>query len=246
MNAIPGYDEAVTTERKARNVIYLGQKVTICGQRVNNITPYTLAILTEAENPFLFGGEQSHIYAAQFIAALQDKKDRNMPLTLQALLAMELEDIAEEISHFVDATFMDAPRGGNSEDAPIASGIAWLEYRMAREPFRWDCEKTLHTSLRRIYQLLRCDEKYQGETVVNLLSSEKEREWLVRVNDALKDGSVTIEDVMRSQITGAYMRQHKRPPTEAETEAILAPWREETAKIERNKKTNLEAMEEAQ
>lgn len=243
MNAIPGYDEAVRTERKARNVIYLGQKVTLCGHRVNNITPYTLAILTEAESPLLFGGEQTHIDAAQFIAALQDEKDRNIPATLEALLAMEGDDIAAEISDFVEITFLDAPRGGSGDDAPIASGIAWLEYRMARDPFRWDCEKTLHTPLRRIYQLLRCDEKYQGETVVNALSGAKESEWLARVNEGLRDGSVTPEDVMRSQVTAMYWKLHQRPATPEEVEAILAPWREQMAEIERNKRAHLDASE---
>ena len=201
MSPIPGYDAALAFERKARNVVYLGVGEEVCGLRVQDMTPRHLAILTEADNPFVFGGPIDYPQAAQFIGALQPEKGRNMESVLRHLFGMDIEEIAKEIFAFVDLTFLDAPTGG-SDSAPIASGLAWMEYRMACEPFRWDCERTLSTPLRRIYQLLRCIDRVNGEVVVNSMSHKCSGDWLATINEGLKNSTITPEMIAELNARG--------------------------------------------
>ncbi len=186
-NAIPGYEEAVAKERAARNGVYLGTPYSLCGFKVRNITPRILATLTEARTPFIFGGKiESEAPFIQFILACQDAESRNMDATTEAAVLADLDEWEREIDEFVALTFLDS-QGGDSDDAPIASAIANYEYRMSREPFRWDYEtKTADTPIRRINQLIRCDDRYNGGAVMNPLSSKIEGDWLDGVNEALR------------------------------------------------------------
>ena len=61
---------------------------------------------------------------------------------------------------------------------PYVCSIAWIEYRMACEPFRWPSERTMHTSLRRLNQLMRCYALENGGILYNRKSDAVKDSWL--------------------------------------------------------------------
>lgn len=210
-NGIPGFDEATAKEREARNSVYLGLPQKLCGFSVRDITPRILCFLTQAKSPFVYGGAFDPADATPFVqfisfVAITDAPEKTFEEIGAAALLADLDAWCAEIDEFVALTFLDAPTGGKSDDAPIASAIAWLEYRMAGEPFRWDSERTLDTALRRLYQLIRCWQKEQGDVVVNALSGKCESDWLDTVNGGLKDGGITPAMIEEMQARACYRK----------------------------------------
>lgn len=206
-NDIPGFEAAVRRERRARNQIYLGTAFHLCGFRVRNITPRIYGILSEAQTPFIFGGSiEDERPFIQFILICQTPGEKTLDEITEAAMDANLEDWRKQIGEFLDLTFLDAPQGGGDE-APIASSQAWMEYRMAGEPFRWDYEtKTADTPLRRIYQLIRCQDKEAGRVVTNSLSSKCEGDWLDDVQKQLDAGILTPAMIQEMQARAAAQR----------------------------------------
>lgn len=97
---------------------------------------------------------------------------------LLALADLDFGEIEYKIDEFLDETFFDAPQGGGKGETPYVCGIAWMEYRMACDPFRWSSDRTLDTPLRRIYQLLRCDDIRHGAVLFNRYSDGVKDEFM--------------------------------------------------------------------
>jgi len=217
------FAEAVQHERRARGFVYLSPVTDLCGIRVRHMTPRDLALLEQHGNPFLYGGAGDFADAAQFIGVLREDK-ADLQDTLAVLLTLELQAVADEIGEYVTLTFMDAPTGGANDSTPIASGAAWMEYRFACEPFRWDCERTMATPLRRLYQLVRCWRKDSGEIVANSLSGGINAEHLAQTQAALASGALTKEDLVREQMRSALSKDGT-PASEAEIERLMEEYR---------------------
>lgn len=186
---IQGYESEVKQEQLARNLVYLDQFETVCGEPVYNVTPRLLATLNAIRTPFISGGTISRPIIAQFIWALhKDYSPRALwkRKCLRSRLArIPIDDCVKEIQAFIDLTFMDAPTGGK-EEKPIASNIAWMVYRFRHAPWNMREEETANTPLRKLYQELRCWEREQGETPANR-SDIKKAAFLVNINEWLKE-----------------------------------------------------------
>jgi hypothetical protein len=169
MSDIPGYREAIERERDLRAVAYLDLPEIVCGERVRNITPRLLTVLTVFKSPFIIGGPVDPTHIAQFIWACHVEYDpknrRRRNQVCNRVADIPFLRAREEVDEFTAATFMDSPDG--PETIPIASSAAWLIYRFRRDPFRQPEHITMDIPLRKLYQELRCDDKYNGAIVTN-------------------------------------------------------------------------------
>ena len=193
---IPGYEEAVEEEQKARIRAYLNQPEIVCGEPLRNVTPHLLAVLIDIRSPFYCGGSYGYSHVAQFLCALHTEvvpDDHGRRRMLEAACRMPIEQCAEEIDAFLKVTFLDSPCGGSSE-VPIASPIAWLVYRFRSEPFRMTVEEIMNRPLRILYQELRCWNKENGVTVRNR-SDLKKSAWLEEINRLTASGELTEQDL---------------------------------------------------
>lgn len=189
---IQGYEAEVDREQLARNLVYLDQCETVCGEPIRNITPRSLALLNAMRTPFLAGGRITPAVVSQFIWALHlDYSARSWWKRYwlrKRLGKLSLEFCSQEIQAFIDLTFMDAPTGGK-EEKPIASNIAWIIYRLRHDPWRMLEQETSNTPLRKIYQELRCFERENDKTPANR-SDILKTDWLNKLNAWLAEDPV--------------------------------------------------------
>lgn len=189
---IHGYDEALEREQDARNLVYLDQPEIVLGQPLKNLTPHLLAVLTAIKSPFHVGGAFTQTHVAQFLWALHlhysptDKRGRDYMAHVASHFS--LEQCRDEIAAFMDLQFMDMPRGGK-EEKPIASSVAWLVFRFRHEPWGMKEPEIVHTPLRKLYQELRCWMR-ENEQPVHNQSDLLKSDWLTRVNEALRNGTL--------------------------------------------------------
>lgn len=182
---IPGYDEGIALERKLREEIFLGIPADICGIKVNHVTPFLLARLCRMETAFLGCVQVTDAEIIRFLWALSvdfsteaDKREAFIESCVKQFGSIEYGWLkAEEaIDEFLKQTFFDGPKGG-AESVPYVTSIAWLVYTMAKEPFRWTKEQTMHTPLREIYQYTRCLRLDKGGVLYNEFSDTIKAEW---------------------------------------------------------------------
>lgn len=195
-HSFPGFNEAVAQEQRERTGAYLDLPSVICGIEIRQMTPMDLARLTYAGNPYVTGyGEKSYPVAAHFIFQLAIKPFKTPAKALLAIAGNSIEEIDNQIEDYVELTFRDQNSGGGAtEDAPIASLIAWLEYRMFKT-FGWDRERTLNAPLRLIWQQVRCWQRESGEIVKNKLSGAKNDEFLDEVKRRMDTGEITQKEI---------------------------------------------------
>ncbi len=172
---IPGYAEAVAMEQQNREVAYLDVSFDVCGIKLRQMTPRMLARLYAHGSPFLCGQAPRLSDVLQFLWGCSEDYcaspfRRSLFFHRVGRLItsgrMVIQDSVDEIYAYCDATFQDAPRGGEAT-TPYASQIAWIEFDMSGEPWRWPREQIMDTPLRIIYPQMRCKEMSQGRTPIN-------------------------------------------------------------------------------
>lgn len=188
----PEYLAALAEERRLREEIYLDLPRVICGVKCKQITPYLLAVLFRIESPFVSGGEITHASVLQFLWACStgystSRFSRWMFFNRLFFSPVDLVKGASEIGQFMDDTFLDAPYG-TGKSVPYVSSIAWLELSMKRI-MGWDSERTLHTPLRRIYQLIRCNVLRDGGLLVNARSDAERDRMMHELTRQNKEGN---------------------------------------------------------
>jgi len=201
---IPGYDEALAEERRIREEAFLDRPHTICGFKINQITPRLLAVLNLVRTPFIFGGAITEARIAQFLWILSaeytpDAEKRNSFIeSLLKSLGGDFDAAIEEIESFLDDTFLDAPYGGaGPKEAPYVCSIAWTVYSMAKAPFGWDEARTMDTPLRKSWQLIRCRALDNGATLVNRKSDGVTNEWGGKLNEMLNGNEEQRAEAMK-------------------------------------------------
>lgn len=178
-SCIPGYDEALASERKDRAFVFIGLKEKICGLDCEYLTPRRLEWLRAFDNPFAVGGDSvPNTAILQFLWVVNpnfttDKEKRNQ--FIEGCAGLKIADAPKEIDEYLDRAFLDAPTGKPA--VPYVSVAASLVYSMSRDPFHWTMERTLDTPIQIIYQLLKADDYHNGRTVHNARSSKIEADW---------------------------------------------------------------------
>lgn len=178
---IPGYEEALASERRAREEAYLDAPHFICGVKLRQITPRILARLFAVETPFLGAGEQTDAHAAQFLWAChwdytQDIHERSK--FLKYIRGIDYDRAVLAVREFIKLTFIDAPTG--SDGVPYVCSLAWFEYAM-HKVMGWPSDYTLDQPMRRIYQLIRCQQISNGDVMVNRISDKVRGDWLASI-----------------------------------------------------------------
>ena len=193
---IPGYDEAIAVERKRREEPYLSSVIRICGIPIKQVTPRLLSVLTNIETPYLGIGEVTSEHTLHFLWAMavenpmrREKATWFRKTAQQKFIirnqSIDFDKAEAEIWEFLEATFMDAPRGKAA--VPYASSIAWMEYSMSSKPFCWDYDtKTADIPIRRIYQLIRCRALDAKAVLDNQISDKVKAEWLAEIREKTK------------------------------------------------------------
>ncbi len=136
--------------------------------------------------PYLDGGEYTDKDTLNFLWALSPdhSDDKEKQISFVEMAIEKIPDIARaeaEIDVFLQETFMDGPGRGVSS-VPYVSGIAWLVYQMGKKPFCWKEKRTMHTALRKIYQLMRCRKLEKGGILYNEKSDMIKARWLDTLN----------------------------------------------------------------
>lgn len=188
-SCIPGYEDALKEERGLRLGVFLGVNPKICGVEIREITPRLLALLLCMETPFICGGEYDNAHTLSFLWAMSpqfvraDHPEHNerveaLTATLRKSLGDAFTQAEDEIDAFIFNTFLDGPQSGGADSKPYVTGVAWMLYTMAKEPFVWDTERTLDTPIRIIHQLQRCKQLDGGSILYNEISDTVSAKWL--------------------------------------------------------------------
>jgi hypothetical protein len=171
--SLQDFTAAVESERidRARAIVGLPEK--ICGIRVEQLTPFLVELLIVHKSPFISGGSITSGAILQFLWILNPGFDHRFNIgadefVTRHALTLDFEQAAQEISAYLERTFLDAPQG--KEELPMYSAAAGIVLQMTGKPFHWSQEKALHTPLRVSYQLLKANAKSLGANVVNTRS----------------------------------------------------------------------------
>lgn len=188
-SCIPGYDEAIRQEKRIREEAFLDVGADIGGVRIKQITPFLWIRLRVMETPFLTNGDCTTAEILRFLWALSpdfttDKSEREVFCfeSAKSLADYGFDNASTAIDLFIRDTFMDSPSGVGPDSVPYVIGPAWLIYKMACEPFKWNRNQTLHTPIREIYQLTRCHDLDNGRILYNEISDSIKAKWLDNLN----------------------------------------------------------------
>jgi hypothetical protein len=173
----PEYLAALAEERRLREEIYLDLPRDICGIEVKQITPHLRAVLFNIGSPFITEGSITTAHILQFLWACSTDYSTSRFARwrfMRRASRINLIKAANQIEEFLDDTFLDAPYGGK-KSVPYVSSLAWIEVAM-RRIMGWGIETTMHTPLRRIYQLIRCERLEKGDCAIINARSDYERD----------------------------------------------------------------------
>lgn len=193
---IPGYAEAENSERRDRSIAFIGLPERICGIACRPLTPFLLEYLRANGNPFICGGTISEAAILQFIwfvsADFKPEKE-NQDAFLASVEDLDLSNAPQEIEDYLERAFLDSSNGGPDSKQYYALA-AYLVFSMAKEPYRWPMEKTMETSLAVLFQLIKCKERAEGVTVVNIRSDKVASDWL---SETITIEAKTIKELER-------------------------------------------------
>lgn len=161
---IPGYREALSKEREARDFVFLGMRESICGIEVNPLTPLALLRLDAVENAFAVGLAPTAVDVAQFVwcvsARYHPRASWQRWATVRKLRRVKMQDASDQIGEYLKLSFMDAPGRTNQNASSYTSWIASLVHRLASH-YGWSEQAVLNCPFRALWQyinLIRRDE----------------------------------------------------------------------------------------
>ena len=182
------YESALAAERRLRESVFLGGNYDVCGVEIQQMTPYLWVRLSHMETAFFGCKPVDENEILRFLWAMSpqwkldtEARDKFLQNAITLLLG-RWREAEGEIDLFIANTFLDSPHAGGAESVPYVSSAAWLIYVMAKEPYRWTREQTLHSPLREIYQLQRCVRLDKGSILYNKISDKVKAEWLDELN----------------------------------------------------------------
>ncbi len=210
---IPGYESALALERKSRCIAILGLPQTICGVRVESLTPWRLEWLREKDNPFIVGGMISVAHMLQFLwlVATDSGEAMQMDSFIERHATLNAIELREGIDSYLNNAFMDSPQGksGTPYYAPTISYYHSLV--IAYPGGGWTLDKVSDTPIPVILQLIKADAHYNGRVVYNGISDRVAGDWLDEQNSPEKIAERLAEQKR-------MFVEHFNPRVEAEPE----------------------------
>lgn len=194
--AIVGYEEAIRKEARDRALAFCGLSELISGVECVMMTPSCMDWLVAMQNPYIVGGVCATASTVQFLWVLQknfsaEKESREE--FIKSILEIDYIKATVDIDGYLERTFMDAPIGTPS--TPYYSATAGIVRAMAAKPFEWPFEKTIHTPVRILYQLMRAEERYKGGVLTNAISDKVSADCLNEIQTMLDNGQITKEQL---------------------------------------------------
>lgn len=199
---IPGYAEALASERRERNAAFVsGLHETICGVDVRPLTPRITLELDAAGSPFFSGGLPTEADVFAFFWHLSPARvsrppswwvfgrkrwvNREKDKLARKLVTLDYVETVLAIKEFIEESCGDGPSnsGGGSEPAFAAPASALVDY-FAHE-YGWSEDAILDTPLKRLCQywrrsVRRMDSKTQ---FINVLSDRVRSRFLDTLNE---------------------------------------------------------------
>lgn len=199
---IPGYAEAIASERADRALVFCGLPEKISGVAVAPLTPRRVEWLRLVNNPLLIGGrkiEDADVIQFLWLVSGDFKQGAENRKAFEDAIpdGFDIDDAEDAIETYLDRAFLDSPQPGLRKSRPYYEPAADLITAMALPPFGWEENKTLDSPLSLIYQLIKCRDRMEGQVVVNRRSDRVIGDWL-------KDGIVVItedsEEKLRNRV----------------------------------------------
>lgn len=222
-SCIPGYEEALASERRERAFPFIGLKEKICGIECEYLTPRRLEWLRAYDNAFVVGGEVSTASILQFIWMVNPNFTTNKDTRdqfIKGCARIKVDEAPKEIDQYLDRAFLDAPTGKPS--TPYFSVAASLIYSMSRDPFRWDMERALDTPLQITYQLIKADDQFNGRSINNQRSDKIKADWQSTLEVVQHKTAKGLEKVVAKRRKEGWMTVSNPSPCKAGWEIAMA------------------------
>jgi len=175
---IPGYADAVRSEREARDLAFCDWPVPLCGLNVHQFTLTHLLILGNCENAFVTGGKAPEVEDVAFFLWVvspdyvpNDNAARNRFLR-SIRRKVKFFAAVREIGEYVQAAFQDAPQGGAGETKSYTSFAATYCDLFASE-YGWDDSQTMRKPIARLFQLYRRIQKRANPRAILFNQSDR-------------------------------------------------------------------------
>jgi len=181
---VQGYNAAAATERKDRAIPLLGIGELIAGVPCAPLTPRRLEWMRAYDSPFICGGEVTPAAMLQFLWFVSpnfstDKKSKDAFIATN--LTLNAEELRDGIESYLDRAFLDA-RDGKPGKSYVSQWVGFYRGLSSAYGDEWTFEKVGDTPLALIFQLLKENDRYQGETVTNRRSDAVTQRWLDEIN----------------------------------------------------------------
>jgi hypothetical protein len=191
----PDYVDALAQEHQDRCSVLAGIQEVICGRRVVQLTPFIWDDLIASGSPYACGGKITPAAIIQFLWRIDspgyERGEFSEWLEMEIVSKISLPKSAREISAYLDRTFMDSCDGEPCKPYyPMSIG---LSYQMAKEPYKWPVEKTIHEPLRKLFLLLRPVQEASGVSLINKRSDLVELEAVAELDRRMAAKEITPE-----------------------------------------------------
>jgi len=208
----PDYAAAVERQDLVRDAAFLGVPETLCGITVAPMTFRHLLWLQMIRSPFIGASslqeDTAHLDVAAFFKTLAPgdrpsfmntftritRIDANLKQFMAAVGKLKLPAAVVGIRDFVQETFMDAPGGGESNEASYYSIGAALTHRLCAayaglNPNPMVYPGALDVPLKAGFQLIKCLKRDENPKAIlfNGLSDKAKARWINQQNQPAED-----------------------------------------------------------
>lgn len=183
---IPGYREAVATERFNRDAAFAELPEAIEGIAVGPLNWLRFVRMVLVESPFVCGGQVTPVAVATALWLLSPEYHPNAPLRrwrfLHKLRGHSYLKLCDGIESYIRDALADSPGGGESPSPSYYSALASQVDCLAHE-YGWTAAEVLRLPFKQLFQLLRCIQARHGHDLFFNPSDRVRGEWLKQQNE---------------------------------------------------------------
>lgn len=175
--------EALAREKNSRDAAWADVRPRIGGREFLPLTVRHYLALDSVDSPFIRGGTlptPEQLCQFLWVIAPEFSPDAGAMLNFaKAIGGLPFDATVKECFELVGTTFMDAPQGGNRNEASFVSWVASIVDAMGSE-YGWRPFEVMDLPLRQVFQLLRSIRRRHDPkaTMFNPLSDRAKLDWM--------------------------------------------------------------------
>jgi hypothetical protein len=184
---LEAYNAALEQEREARDTVFLGATLDICGEPVLLLTARMFLQLTyPGGSPFLLGGDRSPEHVAQILWRLSPLyqvppvvgRDRARIQFVKRIAPLPFLECCAAIESFLDLMLFDAPPSSGQSRAPTVSFGTKLVDFFARN-YGWSIDAIMDAPMPQLFQLMKEINRRTNPDAcsINRLSDKVKQAW---------------------------------------------------------------------